>query len=152
MYTFAYFLHVLGVIVWVGTFISFGLLLRALVKNEESIDRQKSLLMRMSRFVNRGVIPSSIVVLLSGVYLIMQFSRSDLPFYLSFMEQMGSLVILLSVIFLTIQSRRINKWFVGNEARNQKRGRGLTLAYSRYMLGSAFLAVVVVFIVSLRIV
>jgi uncharacterized membrane protein len=152
MYTFFYFLHVLGVIIWVGAFISFGLLLRSLAKKEQLLDQHQGLLISMNRFVNRGVIPSSIIVLLSGVYLIMQFNRGDLPFYLTFMEQMGSLVILLSVILLTIQSRRINKWFNGDETDRKMSAKALSITYSRYMLGSALLALVVVFVVSMRIV
>ncbi len=69
----------------------------------------KTLIKKLQQWVTYGVIPASIFVLLSGLYMIMHFSREGIPFYLSFMEQAGSVTILLTILFVTITSKRLTK-------------------------------------------
>lgn len=156
MYELMYFLHLTGVAIWVGAFIAFGLLLRSLVKSKQ-VEAQSSIVNQIRRWVNIGIIPSGLIVLVTGVLMIVQFSRDALPMYMILMEQIGSLVILGSVIAISIYSFKLKKQMQAhslNDVHPVKKHQSLahlTSVYSKLLFSSAGLAIVVIVVVSLRI-
>ncbi|GAA0351944.1 hypothetical protein [Bacillus horti] len=156
MQSFYYFLHIIGVIIWIGSFIGFGLLLRSLAK-KESVEQHTQVVTKIDQLVKRLILPSALVVMISGVFLILPYDRGSLPLYITLMEQAGSLIILLSIIVLTIQSRKIQKALRqqtdGVEVSSAKKLtlQGVTDVYSKFMLGSAVMASTIVVIVSMKI-
>lgn len=145
-----YFLHISGVIIWIGSFIGFGILLRSLAK-QKTVEQHSLVITKIDKIVKRLIHPSALAVLISGVLLILPYNRESLPLYITLMEQAGSIVILLSIIFLTLQSRKIQKALNGQQVNKKQTLVGATDIYSKFMLSSAFLAGAIVVIVSMKI-
>lgn len=152
MYEIYYILHIVGVALWIGSFMAFGFLLRSLVKQGSQIDHFTIVIKRIRLWVNVGVLPSALIVLLTGVGMILQFNRDSLPFYLQFMEQFGSLTILFTIVILTIYGRQLRKKLHGLTLKKEKSLAALSQIYSRYLFVSAILAGLVVIVVGLRLV
>ena len=140
LYNFSYFVHVIGVVLWIGSFVSFWFLLRTVVKQNsyEGIGNA------IRKNVNTLILPASILVVVSGSYMIMTFNRDSMPLYLSLMEMGGTMVILLSIIALSIISRKITK------AVDEAKKLALYSYYRMTLLLSSVLGAAVVFIVALR--
>ncbi|WP_144560006.1 hypothetical protein [Shouchella miscanthi] len=152
MYQIAYIIHIIGVVFWVGSFVSLGFMLKSLTNVNTEHALSKTLIKKLQQWVTYGVIPASIFVLLSGLYMIMHFSREGIPFYLSFMEQAGSVTILLTILFVTIASKRLTKKIKELPLKKDKPLQTVTKTYANYLFVSAFLSTVVIIVVGLRIV
>ncbi|WP_186326556.1 hypothetical protein [Paenibacillus sp. Y412MC10] len=140
MYELSYFIHIAGIILWIGAFFSFGLLLTGMIKKGDALRTGD----QIRKIVNRVILPSSIMIVLSGSYMISQFERGNLPFYLSLMEMAGSMIVLLSIIVLSMLSRKISK------AVNVDKKSSLLGYYRTTIISSAVLALGVVLITALR--
>ena len=92
------------------------------------------------------IIPASVLVVVSGSYMIMQFNRDSMPLYFSLMEMGGTMVILLSIIALSIISKKITK------AVDEAKKIALYGYYRTTLLLSSVLGTAVVFIVALRLI
>lgn len=152
MYGFAYFLHIAGLAVWLGSLIGLGMLLQFIAKNQD-MDKTNRLANHIVRLVNRLMHPSAFLVLLSGGYMLFELGYGrDHPFWLIFMERFGSIVILLSIILISIQGSKIKKVINGEKL---KKKITLSQALSRYNLMvwlSVVLVLIVTLVVSLKIV
>ncbi|MBU9721271.1 MULTISPECIES: hypothetical protein [Bacillaceae] len=151
MYNTYYILHMIGVILWIGSFVAFGYLLRSLVNSEKGMENYTFILNRIRLWVNAGILPSAVIVLITGTLMILQFNRDSMPFYLMFMEQAGSIIILFTVIAMSIYSRKLRKKISGIPMKKEKSLESLSLHYTNYLFASAALAMLVVVVVGLRI-
>ncbi|UTR08644.1 hypothetical protein MM300_11800 [Evansella sp. LMS18] len=152
MYSISYILHIVGIALWIGSFAAFGFLLRSLVKKGEGLDNHSFILEKIRRWVNLGILPGLFIVLITGVFMILQFERESMPFYLSFMEQAGTMVILLTIVFVSIYSRKMGKKLNGAVLKKDKPLESLALMYTNFMFLSAALSVMVIVVVGLRII
>jgi putative copper export protein len=152
MYSIAYILHIVGIALWIGSFAALGFLLRSLVRKGESLERHSLIVEKIRRFVNFGILPGLVIVLVTGVIMILQFDREHIPFYLTFMEQAGTLIILLTIIFVSMYSRKMGKKLQGVVLKKDKPLESLALMYTNFMFLSAALSVMVIVVVGLRIV
>lgn len=109
MYELSYIVHIVGVALWLGSFLGFGYLLRGLAKGAVNLDTFAPVVRKIQKWVMFGIIPSLILIMTSGIYMIMQFNRDTMPLYLTLMEQMGSLVILLTIALVSVFSARLTK-------------------------------------------
>lgn len=151
MYNAYYIFHILGVVLWVGSFTAFGFLLRSLVKSGKGMENYSFVINRIRLWVNYGMNPSALIVMITGVMMILRFNRDTLPFYLTFMEQAGSLAILFSIIAVSIYSRKLRKKLNNLPMKKEKSLESISLHYTNFLLISAALAMVVVVVVGLRI-
>lgn len=142
MYEFSYFVHIAGITLWIGSFLAFGWLLMPMLESG-SADQAGQ---QVRRLVNRLILPSSFLVVLSGSYMISQFDRSGMPLYLSLMEMGGTMIVLLSIIALTLLSRKISG------AVQEDKKASLYRLYRMALFSSAVLALGIVFIVALRLI
>lgn len=140
LYNASYFVHIIGIVLWMGSFVSFWFLLRTAVKQ----DSYEGIGNAIRKNVNVVIIPATILIVVSGSYMIMQFNRDTMPLYLSLMEMGGTMVILLSIIALSILSRKISKAIDGAKKI------ALYSYYRTTLLLSSILGAAVVFIVALR--
>lgn len=147
MYNLFYFLHIIGIAVWLGSLIALGYVLNKLLHSEAI----KPVLQLVFTWINRVVHLSAFAVLISGVYMIMQFDRGSLPFYLIFMEQLGSLAVLFSVIILTLQSRKIRKKLEGIPLKKDRSLVSMTKMYTGYMYSIVAMICLVIGVVAFRI-
>lgn len=111
MFTTMLFFHLTGLSIWFGSLLSLAIITSLLKKQAGSKDIQ-NLLRKIPSLFSRWLHPSSFIVLLSGVFMIisMNISESQKPLWLHFMEKGGSLTILLSIIILSIiSSKKIKK-------------------------------------------
>ena len=145
-------LHIVGVAIWLGSFLALGFLLKSLVKDEKKLADFAPIIERMQKWVMMGVFPSLVLILLSGVYMILQFSRDSMPLYLTIMEQGGTLIILLTIIIVSIYSVRLTKKLQGIPLKKEKTLVGLTKIYSNFLLISTLLGIGIVIVVGLRLV
>lgn len=145
-------LHIVGVAIWLGSFLALGFLLKSLVKDEKKLADFAPIIERMQKWVMMGVFPSLVLILLSGVYMILQISRDSMPLYLSIMEQGGTLIILLTIIIVSIYSVRLTKKLQGIPLKKEKTLVGLTKIYSNFLLISTLLGIGIIIVVGLRLV
>lgn len=145
-------LHIVGVAIWLGSFLALGFLLKSLVKDEKTLADFAPIIKRMQKWVMMGVFPSLVLILLSGVYMILQFSRDSMPLYLTIMEQGGTLIILLTIIFVSIYSVRLTKKLQGIPLKKEKTLVELTKIYSNFLLISTLLGIGIIIVVGLRLV
>lgn len=150
MYSLSYILHITGVAIWVGSFLALGYLLRGIAKNERALTNFAPVIKRIQKWVMWGVLPSLTLILLSGVYMILQFNRESMPLYLTIMEQGGTMIILLTIIFVSIYSVRLTRKLEGIPLKKEKTLVGLTKMYANYLLISTLLGIGIVIIVGLR--
>src|SRR5690606_20012486 len=120
MYSFNYILHIAGVAIWIGSFAALGYLLKTLVRQENSLVEFSPVIKKIQKWVMMGVIPSLVLILFSGSFMIVQFNRETMPLYLTIMEQGGSLIILLTIIFVSIYSVRLTKKLKGLPLKKEK--------------------------------
>lgn len=152
MYSFNYILHIAGVAIWIGSFAALGYLLKTLVRQENSLVEFSPVIKKIQKWVMMGVIPSLVLILFSGSFMIVQFNRETMPLYLTIMEQGGSLIILLTIIFVSIYSVRLTKKLKGLPLKKEKSLAQLAKMYAQFLVISAILGIVIVMIVGLRIV
>lgn len=152
MYNWSYILHIVGVALWLGSFFGFGYLLRGLAKDGEKLKDYSLVIKKIQRWVMFGIQPSLMVILLTGVYMILQFNRDSLPLYLTLMEMGGGTIILITIILVSIFSVRLSKKLQGVPSKKEKSLASLTKLYANFLLVSMLLGIAIVVIVGLRIV
>lgn len=150
MYALSYILHIAGVAIWLGSFFALGYLLKSLAKDQRHLESFAPVVRRIQKWVMVGVIPSLTLILLSGVYMILQYNRDSMPLYLTLMEQGGSLIILLTIILVSIYSVKLTKKLKGLPLKKEKSLAELTKLYANFLLISMILGVGIVIIVGLR--
>lgn len=111
MYGFMLFLHLGGLAIWLGSIFTVAMLLISLSKNIQSAD-VSAIGARTIKIFNRITHPSSFIVLLSGIIMLMNLgmeNHDNFPFWLKFMEMAGSMVILVFIILLSIMGKKTMK-------------------------------------------
>ena len=151
MYSLSYILHIVGVALWIGSFAVIGYLLKILTKNKGLKDFSV-IIKRMQKWIMVGVLPSLLLIFLSGTYMIFQFNRDTMPFYLSIMEQGGTLIILLTILFVSIYNVKLTKKLKGIQLKKDKSLAQITNMYTNFLLISTLLAIGIIVVVGLRIV
>lgn len=152
MYSLSYILHIAGVAIWIGSFFALGYLLKSLVKDERKLEDFAPITKRIQKWVMMGVLPSLVLILLSGVYMILQFNRDSMPLYLTIMEQGGTMIILLTIILVSVYSVRLTKKLQGIPLKKERTLAELTKMYANFLLISTLLGVGIIVIVGLRLV
>ncbi|GFZ91805.1 hypothetical protein GCM10010978_32750 [Compostibacillus humi] len=152
MYYLSYMLHIAGIAIWLGSFLALGYLLKSLVKDERKLADFAPVIKRIQKWVMMGVLPSLVLILLSGVYMILQFSRDSMPLYLTIMEQGGTIIILLTIILVSMYSVRLTKKLQGIPLKKEKTLVELTNVYSNFLLVSTLLGIGIIIVVGLRLV
>ncbi|MGX4585627.1 hypothetical protein [Paenibacillus chitinolyticus] len=109
MFGFMIFLHITGLLGWLGALLGIFVTMLLLRKQLGTSDANR-LAGKTIRVFGRIAHPSSILVLLSGVYLILQMGiGTDKPLWLQVMEKGGGTIILLAVIFTAVLGSKMNK-------------------------------------------
>lgn len=145
-------LHIAGIAIWLGSFLALGYLLKSLVKDERKLADFAPVIKRIQKWVRMGVLPNLVLILLSGVYMILQFSRDSMPLYLTIMEQGGTIIILLTIILVSMYSVRLTKKLQGIPLKKEKTLVELTNVYSNFLLVSTLLGIGIIIVVGLRLV
>lgn len=145
MYQLYYFIHLAGIALWIGSFIGFAALIRHMNQAKSLNSTHEALLLRMKRFVNIGVLPATVAVLVSGVLMILRFDHSALPLYMRLMEQVGGIALILTVLVIGLYSRKISTSIT---ARTD--GARITRIYATMLNISALLGILVLLITALR--
>lgn len=152
MYSLSYILHIVGIAIWIGSFSVLGYLLKSLTYQEKAIASFSPIIKKIQRWVMVGVLPSLVLILLSGTYMILQFNRDTMPLYLTVMEQGGTLIILLTIILISIYSVRLTKKLQGIPLKKNKSIIQLTKIYANFLMVSTLLGIAIIVVVGLRIV
>ncbi|GKS12385.1 hypothetical protein YDYSY3_33850 [Paenibacillus chitinolyticus] len=109
MFGWMLFLHITGLLGWLGALLGIFVTMLLLRKQLGTPDAN-SLAGKTIRVFGRIAHPSSILVLLSGLYLILQMGiGTDKPLWLQVMEKGGGTIILLAVIFTAVLGSKMNK-------------------------------------------
>lgn len=116
MYNWMFFIHLASLATWFGVTLM-GMIMLLSVKNKlaENHASLSSVALSVLRNINRITHPAAFLVLASGLYMIMQWNRDGMPFWLTFMEQAGGLVIILFMILLSIFGARMKKNLAGSD-------------------------------------
>ncbi|MCY9589807.1 hypothetical protein PC41400_16440 [Paenibacillus chitinolyticus] len=145
MFGWMLFLHITGLLGWLGALLGI-LVTMLLLRKQLGTSDANSLAGKTIRVFGRIAHPSSILVLLSGVYLILQMGiGTDKPLWLQVMEKGGGTIILLAVIFTSVLGSKMNKRL------NSSGGTSVRLTGYLSTVGAfMFLIVSVVLVVSLK--
>ncbi|WP_217557115.1 hypothetical protein [Paenibacillus sp. GbtcB18] len=139
------FLHISGLLGWLGALLGI-LVTMLLLRKQLGTPDANSLAGKTIRVFGRIAHPSSILVLLSGVYLILQMGiGTEKPLWLQVMEKGGGTIILLAVIFTAVLGSKMNKR-LNSAGGNSVRLIGYLSTVGVFM----FLIVSVVLVVSLK--
>lgn len=147
-----YFLHLIGLTLWMGSMVLLVILLVNLRKNTKEWGG-KPLFLLATKVVKWFLNIAALVVLGSGGALIQQlgYTEATKPFWIRFMEQGGGMILLLFIIIMTWLSNRATR--LVRDAGSEE-DRVLPKMMGRYSLALsvfAVLAVAVVFVVSMKI-
>lgn len=139
------FAHVTSVAFWLGGIAALYVLYRKSLRLASA--EGMSVAQATARSVINGMLtPSALVVLVTGIVMLVQMGLAGKakPFWLTFMEQFGGLVALLSAILLTWQVRRLGRAATQEEQNRHWR----TLNTALLCIGAA--VALVIFVVELR--
>ncbi len=156
MYNWLFFLHITGLVVWIGSLTVLFVLLATMSKKTNLIGSvtEFALIDSTVKIVRWLTNPGALVVLLTGIFMIMEMGLmgQDKPFWLRFMEETGGLIIILSIVLLAIQNRRIRKYLIEMKRDHApfEKVRRILSQYVAMMAGSVVLALVVVYVVSMK--
>lgn len=106
--TLALFLHLLGIIVWIGASITIGVLLLSILKLDASESRNQVLtgILKKSYML---IHPAATAVLGSGLYMLVTNDYAEKPFWVTFMQHGGTLAVILSLVVASILSGKAIK-------------------------------------------
>jgi putative copper export protein len=146
MFGFMLFLHLAGISVWLGSIVTIAILLLVIKKQIDS-DVGRSLVKKIIEIFNMLTHPSSYIVLVSGILMVIKLGSSETgkPFWLNYMEQVGGMVVLHFIIVLSILGRKVMKRIAG--ANIQLASSGISF-YVTGMLVTTLLILSVVFVVA----
>lgn len=146
MYGWMFFIHLAGLAAWFGVTLM-GLLMLLSVRGKLAESSYTSVAESIIRNINRVTHPAAFLVLLSGVIMIMQWNRDGMPFWLSFMERGGGMVIILFMIVLSILGARLRKKLANSDATSAAKSIG---TYSLWTAIFLILILIVTLVVSLK--
>lgn len=107
-YNIALFFHIAGVATWFGALHILAIWLGRAAKAAEGKVLLETL-QTVHRMNMRTLVPSAVIVLASGLYLLSQHHAggADLPLWLLFKKHFGSLLILVYITGFTLYSRKL---------------------------------------------
>lgn len=125
------FFHLTGLSVWLGSSIAIAILL-LLIKKQINSTVVGSLVQKMIKTFNLLTDPSSFIILVTGILmLVSQGITKDGggPFWMSYMQQVGAMAIILFIIIFSVMGRKIVKRIAGANYQ------AATLGISTYVTG-----------------
>lgn len=141
-----FFIHLAGLAVWFGVTLM-GILMLLSARKNLAQSGVSSIAEQTIRNINRLSHPSSFLVLASGLYMILQLDRDALPFWISFMEQAGGMIILLFIIVMSILGSKLRKKLAQAEPSVAAKSIGSYVVWTSIFL---IAILVVILIVSLK--
>lgn len=102
------FLHITSISIWLGSIVAVAFMLM-MIRNHKGKDTN-ALVRNTVKVFNRLSHPSSFIVLITGVAMLIQQSAfKDQPLWLKYMQDLGTLVILVSIAVLSILGKKLTK-------------------------------------------
>ncbi|MFT9846464.1 hypothetical protein [Aneurinibacillus sp. REN35] len=153
MHSLYYFLHIGSLAIWFGGLLSLALVLYTLNKRGGSQETE-GIVRSLITIVNWLLNPSALIVMVSGLMMMLNLGLmgQETAFWLRFMQDTGSLIVLLSIGLITFYGNRFKKKVLNQAgADNAKLRKKMLANYVRLMAGSAVLVLGVVLVVSLKI-
>lgn len=146
MFGYMLFSHIAGLAIWMGALLAIVVMLILLRKSLGTAE-MNALAKKVVKVFSVFVYPSSILVLVSGIVMVVQmgFEKGTKPFWLDMMEKGGGTIVMLALVLTAVMGRKLNK-------RLSNAG-GQAVAISGYLSTKiAFLIAImaIVLIVSLR--
>lgn len=108
MYEWMFFVHLAGLAAWFGVTLMGAMMLLS-VKGKIADSGATSAAVSTIKNMNRVTHLAAVLVLVSGLYMILQWNRDSMPFWLRFMEQAGGMTVLLFIIVLAIMGSKLKK-------------------------------------------
>lgn len=148
LFGFLLFLHLTGLMVWLGALLAVVVILPMLDKQSGAVTAHfNPLASRIIRIFGMLSHPAAAIVLISGVFMIIDMDLGqDKPLWLEIMEKGGGTVILLALAWTGILGRKARKRLIAAS------GQAVTLTgYRTATAGIMVLIVSIVLVVSLKI-
>lgn len=146
MYQWMLFIHLIGLAAWFGVTLM-GMVLLLSIRGRLAESSLSSVGQTIVKNINRITHPAAFLVLASGFYMVMQWDRDEMPFWLAFMERAGGMVIILFIIILSILGAKLKKKLALNDGKIAARSIGIYAVWTAiFLLG----VLAVTLVVSLR--
>ncbi|SFX45864.1 Uncharacterized membrane protein [Thermoactinomyces sp. DSM 45891] len=141
----ALFLHLFGLVVWIGASITIGVLLLSICKLDSSASRNQVLtgILKKSYML---IHPAGTVVLASGFYMLfagwqnLVSQGTPKPFWLTFMQHGGTLAAVLSLVVASILSGKAMKQLTQKDAQT-----GMLKAYVGVTFATVLFSLVILY-------
>lgn len=146
MFGFWLFLHLTGLAVWIGSLLGIVVVL-LLLKKQLGTPQSNTLANRVIRAFSMFAHPASVIVLISGVFMIIQMGlgSSGRPLWLDVMEKGGGTIIVLALVLTGILGMKVKKRL------NDPQSRSVNMSgYLTTVSGFMVLIVAVVLVVSMK--
>lgn len=147
MFGFMLFLHFTGLIFWLGTLFAIVVML-TMLKKQLGSPETRQLAKKVVRAFSWLVYPSSLIVLISGVFMLIEMGlgKGEKPLWLEIMEKGGGTIIILALVLTAIMNGKVKKKLSAIQAQ--------TVNLSGYLTTmTSFIVVIfaIIFVVSLKI-
>lgn len=140
------FLHLTGLAIWIGSLLAIVVML-LLLKKQLGSQQSNTLAKRVIRVFSMFAHPASVIVLISGVFMIVQMGlgSTDRPIWLDVMEKGGGTIILLALVLTGILGSKVKKRL------NDPHSKSVNLSgYLTTVSGVMILIVAVVLVASIK--
>lgn len=102
------FLHLTSLVLWMGSLVSILILIK-LAKRQIGSQEIKTFSGRAIRTFSWLAHSNSVIVLMSGIFMIIEMNPGSKPFWLNYMEKGGGMIILAAILLTIIFSRKAVK-------------------------------------------
>lgn len=105
------FLHLIGLSIWLGSIVAIAILL-LWIKKQMNSTLVGSLVQKIIKTFNLLTHPSSFIILVTGILMLVKqgiTKDGGGPFWMSYMQQVGAMTILLFIIIFSILGKRLVK-------------------------------------------
>lgn len=140
------FLHLTGLAIWIGSLLAIVVIL-LLLKKQLGSQQSNALAKRVIRVFGMLAHPASVIVLISGVFMIVQMDlgSTDKPLWLDVMEKGGGMIVLLALVLTGFLGSKAKKWL------NDPKSKSVNLTgYLMTLSGFMIMIMAVLLVVSLR--
>lgn len=102
------FIHVLTVATWFGCIALMAMYMREAIRSK-SVENMRRAIQQTHRWNLAMIVPTSVIALVTGLYLLFQYHSDNNPTWLLVKERFGSLVILAFILLVTFYGRKLVK-------------------------------------------
>lgn len=145
----ALFIHVIGVATWFGSITLMAMYLRNATRTK-NLENMATALATTHRWNLTMMIPTSVLVLITGIYMFAAIGGAEKPLWLLVKERFGSLFVILFIIVISFYGKKLLQKVKDTETK-QEMAQTLLKRYILILNLSVLCMVILIFFVTVKI-